>query len=147
MHRSVGGSDERENSLVVTATVRFAANSGVAERNGAFTPAHVIGSTAVFIPTAFNLTFSFTPTGGTTQSETDTAAKQNQAKGSVTCNIPAALITCISPRARSLSRALSPGSSRPQTARSKTIGYPAFEVGQSTDLRRRDCTSTLVGAG
>ena len=26
--------------------------------NGAFTPAHVIGSTAVFIPTAFNLTFS-----------------------------------------------------------------------------------------
>jgi hypothetical protein len=64
---------------------------------GEFTPAHVIGSTAVFVPTAFNLTFSFTPTGGTTQSETDTAAKQNQARGTVTCNIPAALNTFTSP--------------------------------------------------
>ena len=65
--------------------------------SGEFTPAHVLGSTAVFVPTAFNLTFSFTPTGGTTQSETDTAAKQNQAKGTVTCNIPAALNTFTSP--------------------------------------------------
>ena len=65
--------------------------------SGEFTPAHVLGSTAVFVPTAFNLTFSFTPTGGTTQSETDTAAKQNQAKGTVTCNLPAALNTFTSP--------------------------------------------------
>ena len=65
--------------------------------NGAFTPAHVIGSTAVFVPTAFNLTFSFTPTGGTTESETDTGAKQNQAKGTATCNIPAALNSFTSP--------------------------------------------------
>jgi hypothetical protein len=65
--------------------------------NGEFTPAHVIGSTAVFVPTAFDLTFSFTPTGGTTQSETDTSAKQNQAKGTVTCAIPAALNTFTGP--------------------------------------------------
>ena len=65
--------------------------------NGEFTPAHVIGSTAVFVPTAFNLTFSFTPTGGTTESETDTSAKHNQAKATVTCNIPADLNTFPSP--------------------------------------------------
>jgi opacity protein-like surface antigen len=65
--------------------------------NGEFTPAHVIGSTAMFIPTAFNLTFSFTPTGGTTQSETDTAAKAHQPKNAVTCELPAALNTFTSP--------------------------------------------------
>jgi hypothetical protein len=58
--------------------------------NGEFTPAHVIGSTAVFIPTAFNLTFSFTPTGGTTQSETDTSAKAHQPSNAVSCDRPAA---------------------------------------------------------
>ena len=65
--------------------------------NGEFTPAHVIGSTAVFHPTAFDLTFSFTPTGGTTQTETDTSAKRNQAKATVTCAIPGALNTFTSP--------------------------------------------------
>jgi opacity protein-like surface antigen len=65
--------------------------------NGEFTPAHVIGSTAMFIPTAFNLTFSFTPTGDTTQSETDTAAKAHQPKNAVTCELPAALNTFTSP--------------------------------------------------
>jgi hypothetical protein len=65
--------------------------------NGEFTPAHVIGSTAVFIPTAFDLTFSFTPTGGTTQSETDTSAKAHQPKNAVTCELPADLNTVTSP--------------------------------------------------
>jgi hypothetical protein len=65
--------------------------------NGEFTPAHVIGSTAMFIPSAFNLTFSFTPTGGTTQSETDTSAKAHQPKNAVTCDLPAALNTFTSP--------------------------------------------------
>ena len=86
-----------KNSLVVTATCGSQQIQVSVNGNGEFTPAHVIGSTAVFIPTAFNLTFSFTPTGGATQSETDTAAKQNQAKGTVTCNIPAALNTFTSP--------------------------------------------------
>jgi hypothetical protein len=61
--------------------------------DGEFTAAHVIGSTSVFIPTAFDTTFSFTPTGGTTESQTDTSAKHNQPAGAVTCNIPAALNT------------------------------------------------------
>jgi hypothetical protein len=65
--------------------------------SGAFTPGHVIGSTAVFIPTAFDLTFSFTPTGGSTETETDAAAKAKQPKNAVTCDIPAALNTFTSP--------------------------------------------------
>ena len=56
--------------------------------NGEFTPAHVIGSTSVFIPTAFNLTFTFTPTGGAPMSETDTAAKAAPIANTVTCTIP-----------------------------------------------------------
>jgi hypothetical protein len=57
----------------------------------------VIGSTAVFVPTAFNLTFSFTPTGGATESETDTSAKAHQPRNAVTCDLPAALNTFMSP--------------------------------------------------
>ena len=37
--------------------------SVVVNGNGAFTPAHLVGSTSVFIPTALDLTFSFTPLG------------------------------------------------------------------------------------
>jgi hypothetical protein len=65
--------------------------------NGEFTPAHVIGSTAMFIPTAFDLTFSFTPTGGETESDTDTSAKAHQPKNAVTCELPAELNTFTSP--------------------------------------------------
>jgi hypothetical protein len=86
-----------KNSQVITAMCGSQQIQVSVNGQGEFTPAHVIGSTAVFVPTAFNLTFSFTPTGGTTQSETDTAAKQNQARGTVTCNIPAALNTFTSP--------------------------------------------------
>jgi hypothetical protein len=65
--------------------------------NGEFTPGHDVGSSAVFVPTAFNLTFSFTPTGGTTQSDTDTSAKHSQARNSVTCTVPLALNTFTTP--------------------------------------------------
>lgn len=81
----------------------FIANCGgpnlmvVVNGNGEFTPAHVVGSTAVFIPTAFNLTFSFTPTGGATETETDTSAKAHQPRNAVTCELPAALNTVTSP--------------------------------------------------
>ena len=54
--------------------------------NGAFTPAHVVGSTAVFIPQAFDVTFEFTPPGGPTQSETDTSSKPNVHGELVTCS-------------------------------------------------------------
>ena len=86
-----------KNSQVITANCGAQQRQVSVNGNGEFTPAHVIGSTAVFVPTAFNLTFSFTPTGGTTQSETDTSAKQNQAKATVTCNIPANLNSFTSP--------------------------------------------------
>jgi len=86
-----------KNSQVITAVCGSQQVQVSVNGNGEFTPAHVIGSTAMFVPTAFNLTFSFTPTGGTTQSETDTSAKHNQAKGTVTCNIPLALNTFPSP--------------------------------------------------
>ena len=54
--------------------------------NGEFTPAHVVGSTEVFIPQVFEVTFQFTPTGGTTQTETDTASKPNVHGELVTCS-------------------------------------------------------------
>ena len=85
------------NSQVITAMCGSQQVQVSVNGQGEFTPGHVIGSTAIFVPTAFNLTFSFTPTGGTTQSETDTAAKRNQVKGTVTCDIPAALNTFTSP--------------------------------------------------
>jgi hypothetical protein len=54
--------------------------------NGEFTPAHIVGSTAVFVPQALDTTFEFTPTGGTTQTETDTASKPNIHGDLVTCS-------------------------------------------------------------
>ena len=60
----------------------------VVNGNGTFTPAHVVGSRAVFVPTAFNLTFTFTPTGGSPIVETDTASKAGPLKNLTTCTIP-----------------------------------------------------------
>jgi hypothetical protein len=60
----------------------------VVNGNGEFTPAHVLGSTSMFIPTAFDTTFTFTPTGGTPMSETDTSAKAGPIKNTITCTIP-----------------------------------------------------------
>jgi hypothetical protein len=60
----------------------------VVNGNGEFTPAHVVGSTSVFVPTAFDTTFTFTPTGGTPMSETDTSAKAGPIKNTTTCTIP-----------------------------------------------------------
>jgi hypothetical protein len=55
--------------------------------NGEFTPAHIIGSSSVFIPQAFNFTFSFTPPGGPTESEPDTSVKANVHGNLTTCSI------------------------------------------------------------
>jgi hypothetical protein len=57
--------------------------------NGEFTPAHDLASTSVFIPTAFDTTFTFTPSGGgEPSSETDTSAKSAPLADTVTCDIP-----------------------------------------------------------
>ena len=60
----------------------------VVNGNGEFTPAHVVGSTSMFIPTAFNLTFTFTPTGGSPMPETDTSSKAAPITPTITCTIP-----------------------------------------------------------
>ena len=57
--------------------------------NGEFTPAHDVNSTRVFVPTAFNITFTFTPSDGSpAESETDTSAKKGPVKNPVTCSLP-----------------------------------------------------------
>jgi hypothetical protein len=86
-----------KNVLIVTANCGTSQLMLAVNGNGEFQAAHVIGKTSVFIPTAFDLTFSFTPTGGTTESETDTSAKTHQPSNAVTCELPAALNTFPSP--------------------------------------------------
>ena len=54
--------------------------------NGAFTPAHVVGATATFVPQTFDITFEFTPTGGTTETDRNTASKRNVHGDLVTCS-------------------------------------------------------------
>jgi hypothetical protein len=56
--------------------------------NGEFSPAHLIGSTSVFIPTSFDITSTFTPIGGSTMTETDTSAKAAPLQNTMTCTIP-----------------------------------------------------------
>ena len=60
----------------------------VVNGNGEFTPAHVVGGTSVFIPTAFDITFTFTPAVGSPMSETDTASKAAPIENTTTCAIP-----------------------------------------------------------
>jgi hypothetical protein len=58
----------------------------VVNGNGEFSPAHVVGSTAVFVPQALDVTSEFTPSGGETVIETDTASKPNPHGDLVTCS-------------------------------------------------------------
>jgi hypothetical protein len=60
----------------------------VVNGNGEFAPAHLVDSTSVFVPTAFDLTLTFTPTGGSTETEVDTSAKAAPIKDTITCTIP-----------------------------------------------------------
>jgi hypothetical protein len=71
-------------ALCGTQTVNVVVNG-----NGRFTPAHVVGNTKVFIPTALNLTFTFTPTSGSPIVNTTNVHKASPTKrGAVTCTIP-----------------------------------------------------------
>jgi hypothetical protein len=58
----------------------------VVNGNGRFTPAHVVGTTAVFVPQALDTTFEFTPPGGTTETETETVSKPHIHGDLVTCS-------------------------------------------------------------
>ena len=51
-----------------------------------FAPAHIVGSNAVFHPTIFDLTFTFTAPDGSQQSYHDTAARKNP-RAPVSCSI------------------------------------------------------------
>jgi hypothetical protein len=86
-----------KNSTLVTAICGGQLVQVVVNGNGQFTPGHVVNSTSMFVPTAFDTTFSFTPTGGTTQTFSNTSAKHNQKASDVTCAIPAALNTSTTP--------------------------------------------------
>jgi hypothetical protein len=78
-----------KNALQVQAVCGTRTLTAVTNGNGVFTPAHIIGSTSVFIPTAFNLTLTFTPTGGATMTDHNTAAKASPLhKKTMTCTIP-----------------------------------------------------------
>jgi hypothetical protein len=60
----------------------------VVNGNGNFTSAHIIGSTGVVVPYSLDLTFTFTPLGGPTETETQTLAKGGPHKGAINCTIP-----------------------------------------------------------
>jgi hypothetical protein len=75
-----------KNSFTFPATCGGQTVQLVVNGSGEFTPAHVVGSTAVFIPEAFDVTFEFTLPGEPTQSETDTSSKPNVHGDLVTCS-------------------------------------------------------------
>ncbi len=77
-----------KNATLISASCNGQLVTVVVNGNGEFSPGHVIGSTSVFIPTALDLTFSFTPTGGSTESETDTSAKAAPIQDTTTCDVP-----------------------------------------------------------
>jgi hypothetical protein len=77
-----------KNSAQISATCSGQPVMVVVNGNGEFSPAHVIGSTSVFIPTAFDLTFTFTPTGGSPEAMTETSAKAAPIANTVSCDIP-----------------------------------------------------------
>src|SRR5690349_15280713 len=82
-----------KNSQFVTAVCGGNQVQVVVNGNGNFTPAHFLDSTSVFVPTALDVTFSFTPTGGTTQTMTNNVQKTGSHANEVTCDIPEALNT------------------------------------------------------
>ena len=89
---------EGRNSGLFTAVCGSTQLQVVVAGNGVFTPAHVIGSTSIFVPTAFDLTFTFTPSGGgDPEVDTQTSAKARQPANAVTCQLPGALNTVTSP--------------------------------------------------
>jgi hypothetical protein len=75
-----------KNSFAFPATCDGQTVPFVVNGNGEFTPGHVVGSTAVFVVEAVDITFEFTLPGGPTESETDTASKSNVHGDLVTCS-------------------------------------------------------------
>jgi hypothetical protein len=78
------------NTLVISADCggQMVSVVTIANGNGTFTPAHSLDNTSVFIPTAFNLTFTFTTTDGQTFTDTNMASKAAPIGNTITCTIP-----------------------------------------------------------
>jgi hypothetical protein len=75
-----------KNSTLITASCGGRPVTVVVIGNGEFSPAHDTSSTSVFIPTAFDTTFTFTPSGGGSPDvEHDTSAKAAPIANTVTC--------------------------------------------------------------
>ena len=78
-----------KNAFSVQAVCGTRTLTAVTNGNGTFTPAHISGTTAVFVPTRFDLTFTFTPSGSTqTFTDHNTATKRAPIRNTMTCTIP-----------------------------------------------------------
>ena len=77
-----------KNALRLQASCNGKPYQVVVNGNGVFGAAHIVGSTAVFVPYSFNLTTTFTPNGQATQTNVNTASKGGPHKGAVSCTIP-----------------------------------------------------------
>ena len=73
-------------SLVIPADCGGQPVTVVVNGNGTFTPAHVLGSTSVFVTQALDTTTEFTPIGGTTETMTEDVSKPNVHGDVVTCS-------------------------------------------------------------
>ena len=60
----------------------------VVNGNGRFTPAHILNGTGTLVPYSLDITTTFTPPGGPTQTQTRTAAKGGPHKDAIDCTIP-----------------------------------------------------------
>jgi hypothetical protein len=78
-----------KNAFSVQAVCGTRTLTAVTNGNGTFTPAHISGTTAVFVPTRFDLTFTFPPSGSTqTFTDHNTATKRSPIRNTMTCTIP-----------------------------------------------------------
>src|SRR5829696_2078192 len=78
--------DQHQEQLQLPSNLRWADSPARGQRERQAHPYPRGGSTAVFIPEAFNVTFEFTLPGEPTQSETDTSSKPNMHGDLVTCS-------------------------------------------------------------
>jgi hypothetical protein len=76
-----------KNSFTLTATCGDETVQLVVNGNGEFSPGHVVGSAAVFVPQSFDLAFEFTTPEGETFTDVEQASKPNVEQGQplVTC--------------------------------------------------------------
>jgi len=78
-----------DNGMTVPIVVNNANGQGAGAQehaNAEWAPAHVVGSTAVFHPTVFDLLFTFTPAGGTPETFVQQDARQVN-KTQITCSL------------------------------------------------------------